>query len=426
MLRAQVEIAELDETADAERILQIRTDALNQQMSLQRDRVRMLTAELQSLTAAHGENAAITQRAAIRLERERLALSNLEQELSGLNETLGETNGIFGELQNMLPAMPTKLEALGMAFGVVTAGIGAAATATKELLLDEFRELQNQSYELNMSFPDTRKFLRELRLADGDIGDFEGYIRGISDAYVKGEYDDPEFIALRKYGAEIVDATGRLKEFKDITEEVYQAWKKAEAAGEGIEFLKMTAAQKDLIQASSGFQLIEGDKVTNTPQSFEQISGDQIILPTQELQQFGDKVQETTSELEPLQKLTESAQGAADAQKSLADSTKLFPHEYLKNLADGAKSVSETQSLLTKSTLDLITAQKDLAKAFENLPKVKNLSALETPLKSIDEKIQGVQQAMQDKAAIDFSELVTPLNAIDEKTQSILQAMQDE
>ena|GEM_PF-3348908 len=426
MLRAQVEIAGLDETAEAERILQIRTDALNQQMSLQRDRVRMLTAELQSLTAAHGENAAITQRAAIRLERERLALSNLEQELSGLNETLGETNGIFGELQNMLPAMPTKLEALGMAFGVVTAGIGAAATATKELLLDEFRELQNQSYELNMSFPDTRKFLRELRLADGDIGDFEGYIRGISDAYVKGEYDDPEFIALRKYGAEIVDATGRLKEFKDITEEVYQAWKKAEAAGEGIEFLKMTAAQKDLIQASSGFQLIEGDKVTNTPQSFEQISGDQIILPTQELQQFGDKVQETTSELEPLQKLTESAQGAADAQKSLADSTKLFPHEYLKNLADGAKSVSETQSLLTKSTLDLITAQKDLAKAFENLPKVKNLSALETPLKSIDEKIQGVQQAMQDKAAIDFSELVTPLNAIDEKTQSILQAMQDE
>ena len=86
-LRAQVEIAGLDETADAERILQIRTDALNQQMSLQRDRVRMLTAELQSLTAAHGENAAVTQRAAIRLERERLALSNLEQELSGLNET---------------------------------------------------------------------------------------------------------------------------------------------------------------------------------------------------------------------------------------------------------------------------------------------------------------------------------------------------
>ena len=77
-LRAQVEISGLDETADAERILQIRTDALNQQMSLQRDRVRILTAELQSLTAAHGENAAITQRAAIRdtVRAHTLSISN--------------------------------------------------------------------------------------------------------------------------------------------------------------------------------------------------------------------------------------------------------------------------------------------------------------------------------------------------------------
>lgn len=55
-----------------------------------------------------------------------------------------------------------------------------------------------------------------------------------------------------------------------------------------------------------------------------------------------------------------------------------------------------------------------------------DLSALETSLKGIDEKIQGVQRAMEDKAAIDFSELTAPLSAIDEKTQSILQAMQNE
>ncbi|MBR0289640.1 MAG: hypothetical protein IJQ82_11740 [Selenomonadaceae bacterium] len=146
-----------------------------------------------------------------------------------------------------------------MAFGVVTAGIGAAATATKELL-DEFRELQNQSYELNMSFPDTRNFLRQLRLGGGDIGDFEGYIRGITDAWVKGEYDDPEFIALRKYGAEITDATGRLKEFKDITEEVYQAWKQADAAGEGIEFLQLTGGEAGVRDAIQFFKRYEEAK----------------------------------------------------------------------------------------------------------------------------------------------------------------------
>ena len=255
-LRSQVEIAGLDETADAERILQIRTDALNRQMQIQRDRVRILTAELQSLTNAHGENAAITQRATIRLERERLALANLERESRNLGETSDETNSIFGELSSLLPEMPTKLGLVQMAFGAVTAGISAAGAATKELL-DEFRELQNQSYELNMSFPDTRKFLREMRLAGGDIGDYEGFIRGISDAYVKGEYDDPEFIALRKYGAEIVDATGRLKDFKEISEEVYQAWLKADEAGEGIEFLQLMGGEAGVRDAIQYFQRLK-------------------------------------------------------------------------------------------------------------------------------------------------------------------------
>ena len=40
-IRSEVEIAGLDETADAERILQIRQEALNRQMAIQRDRVRL-------------------------------------------------------------------------------------------------------------------------------------------------------------------------------------------------------------------------------------------------------------------------------------------------------------------------------------------------------------------------------------------------
>ena len=255
-LRAEVEIAGLDETADAERILQIRQTALNRQMEIQRDRVRILDAEFRNLVQTQGENSVVAQRAAIRLERERLTLANLGNELRNLNETSGGSNGVFGELSETLPSIPTKLQAVGMAFGAVTAGVGAAATATKELL-NEFHELQNQAYELNMSFTDTRNFLREMRLAGGDIGDFEGYIRGISDAYVKGEWDDPEFIALRKYGAEITDATGRLKNFKDITEEVYQAWLKADAAGEGIEFLQLTGGEAGVRDAIQYFQRLK-------------------------------------------------------------------------------------------------------------------------------------------------------------------------
>lgn len=255
-LRTEVEIAGLDEATDGERILQLRTESLNRQMQIQRDRIRILTAEYNSLVAAHGETSVAAQRAATRLERERLSLANLERDLRNLNGATDETNGVFGELSEMLPSIPTKLQAIGVAFGAVTAGVGAAATATKELL-NEFHELQNQAYELNMSFPDTRNFLREMRLAGGDIGDFEGYIRGITDAYVKGEYDDPEFVALRKYGAEITDATGRLKSFKDITEEVYQAWLKADAAGEGIEFLQLTGGEAGVRDAIQYFQRLK-------------------------------------------------------------------------------------------------------------------------------------------------------------------------
>ena len=252
-LRSEVEISGLDEVADAERILQIRLEALNQQMTLQRDRVRLVSAELQNLTAEYGENAAVTQRAATRLERERLALANLERGVRELSQAQNDTNESVGELNDMLPTLSPRLQAVAGIFSAISAAVGAAGMSVSELL-ENFRELKTQSYELNMSFDKTRDFLRELNLGGGDIGDIEGYIRGITDAFVKGEADDPEFIALRKYGAEITDATGRLKDFKDILDEVYQAWKRADEAGEGIEFLQLTGGESGIRDAIQYFK----------------------------------------------------------------------------------------------------------------------------------------------------------------------------
>lgn len=255
-IRSEVEIAGLDETADAERILEIRQNALNQQLAIQRDRVRILNAEFQNLVRTQGENSVTAQRAALTLERQRLALANLERELQNLNSSTDESTSSFGDLNSLLPEIPTRLQAIGMAAGALATGISFASDATKEMI-EDFRELQQQAYELNMSVNDTEQFLRELALAGGDIGDFEGYIRGITDAFVKGEYDDPEFIALRKYGAEITDATGRLKNFKEISEEVYQAWLKADAAGEGIEFLQLTGGESGIRDAIQLFERLK-------------------------------------------------------------------------------------------------------------------------------------------------------------------------
>ena len=54
-LRAEVEIGNLDETADAMQILTVRENALNQQMAIQRDRIRLADAAMQDLIQRHGK-----------------------------------------------------------------------------------------------------------------------------------------------------------------------------------------------------------------------------------------------------------------------------------------------------------------------------------------------------------------------------------
>lgn len=278
-LQAQVEILGLDETNDAERIFELRVQSLNRKLANQRDKVRLAAAELQNMKERTGENSVQTQRAQLAFERERNSLAQLEQQLRRTQEAQEDLNdaendagsssgggfnfdvdSIADELGLDQIPRQAKLAAAAIA-GIATAIVGAVKVTDD--LITKWSELQKQAYELNMSVNDTEDFLRHMRLAGGDIGDFEGFIRGLSDAYVKGEYDDPEFIALRKEGAIITDNTGRLKDFKDLTEEVYQAWKKADAAGEGIEFLQMVGGEagvRDTIQYFRRYEEAKEDK----------------------------------------------------------------------------------------------------------------------------------------------------------------------
>ena len=80
-LRAQVEIGGLDETAEAERILEVKARSLNDQMRLQRDRIVLVTAAYNSLKQTQGATAAATQNMEARVQREQLSLQRLEQQL---------------------------------------------------------------------------------------------------------------------------------------------------------------------------------------------------------------------------------------------------------------------------------------------------------------------------------------------------------
>lgn len=282
-LRAQVEIGGLDEATNQTQILSIRQRSLNTQLNIQRTRIRLVEEAHRRLSSAQGANSAAAQDMEASLQRERIALQRLEQQLQQtqqaqerLNSTSNANNvgggnagssnadntsggGLGNLVDGVLDRIPPQAKAAAAAMAGLGAAIVAAGKASTDLI-ERWRELQTQAYELNISVKDTENFLREMRLAGGDIGDFEGYIRGITDAWSKGEWDDPEFLTLRKYGASIVDATGRLKNFKDITEEVYQAYKKAKAAGEEIEFLQLTGGESGIRDAIQFFERYEEAK----------------------------------------------------------------------------------------------------------------------------------------------------------------------
>ena len=282
-LRAQVEIGGLDEAADQTRILEIRQRSLNEQLDIQRTRIRIVEEAHRRLTSAQGANSTAAQDMEASLQRERIALQRLEQQLSNVTAaqerlnnasnnnntgTGGSTSNTddsssSGGLNNLVDGVLDRIPPQAKAAAAAMAGLGAAIFAAGEAstdLIERWRELQTQAYELNMTVKDTENFLRHMRLAGGDIGDFEGYIRGITDAWSKGEWDDPEFLTLRKYGANIATASGKLKDFKTITEEVYKAYKKAKAEGTEIEFLQLTGGESGIRDAIQYFERYEEAK----------------------------------------------------------------------------------------------------------------------------------------------------------------------
>lgn len=349
IIRLQAEL-DLSGVEDAEARLRIQQEALNQQIAIQQDRLRLAQAALINAERTTGEFSDETQRARITIERERLSLENLRRELEHLNETQDDTNDGQNELSNVFSGVSGKTAAVTAGVTAVAGAITATATSTQELI-DKFRELQQQSYELNMNVNKTENFLRHLRLGGGDIGDFEGYIRGITDAYVKGDKDDPEFIALDKFGAKITDATGRLKDFQAITEEVYQAWKKAEAAGEGIEFLQLTGGEagvRDAIQYFKRYEeaLEDAAKVFDAnlnPEELHQLDREMKLL-SEQTDEFKDALADATTPI------------ARAATKGLFE---LF--------RDGTEYISENKDIIQKWEFRAIEAVKSVKSVLSEL-----------------------------------------------------------
>ena len=118
-----------------------------------------------------------------------------------------------------------------------------SATAFVNPSIKRFEELKLRANELNISLNKTQDLQSLLNLSGADYNDIRDYVRGVQDAVITGDSEDREVIALEKYGVAVQDANGKLLQFNEALENLYQGYLKARDAGEAESYVIMTNGQ---------------------------------------------------------------------------------------------------------------------------------------------------------------------------------------
>lgn len=136
-----------------------------------------------------------------------------------------------------------KTIALAIGVGKTFSELKESAKQWATPALEGFRDLQTKAQELKVTLPVASDIVNAISLANGDYEDVRDWVRGVQDAIIKGTADDPENLALEKYGVAIQDARGNLLPFNEALENMYQGFLKAKEAGEEEAYIIMTNGQ---------------------------------------------------------------------------------------------------------------------------------------------------------------------------------------
>lgn len=294
-LQSRIDLIGLDEATDATRIFEIRQRSLQRQLENQRTRLRLLGDSLTDVQQRTGDNSDETQRAQIAYENARLSVARLEHQLNELNESQNRgTNWTDSIVEFSKKAAPV-ISVAKTLFDV----FNQMQDATQRLI-EKFRELQKNAFNFNLPIKDADTFAQKIRLAGGELDDIGGYLRGITDALIKGEVDDPEWIALQRYGETIFDTTGKLKNYADIWETVHRAFKKAKEEGREVEFLQLTGGESGVTDAMQALQQWEqavedAGKIVSANLDFKQLkdADRQFKLLAEQTEEFKDALSAT-------------------------------------------------------------------------------------------------------------------------------------
>ena len=289
-LRAQVEIGGLDAAADAEKIFEVQTRALTQQIEIQRDKVMLIEAAFQQLSNTQGANAAATQNMESRLNRETLALQKLETQLQQLQGNLQKVqtsttttaaaidnagkkfsnffssafsdkinelaerfpllsgfaekattalSGFSEKAVTALSAVPTPAKAAAVALLVIPAAAKAAESAILSLAEPAIQAgdaFYVMSRGMQMSIQDMGELSMICKVTGIELSEVTTVMRRLNMQIVRGGESGAEK-ALKRFGVEVRNTNGELKNALEMSLALADGLERAQKNGRGKEFI---------------------------------------------------------------------------------------------------------------------------------------------------------------------------------------------
>lgn len=194
-IRGQIELDGLEETASASEKVRVQAEALTKQMEIQRDKIAMVSTAYEDLRSRYGETSEITQQAALALEQERLAMSNLQKQTQELSKQQEIALGVNVEMLGLIPSAIKGVEMLIAAGHAIPIPHAKAAAGVATALLAVAAGSAEATMELREENP--------AKVLDEEFAKAES---GISGSWEQIEND------TKNASGEIKDATAEINE----------------------------------------------------------------------------------------------------------------------------------------------------------------------------------------------------------------------
>lgn len=270
---------DLTGVTDAAQKLKIQQEALTKQIAVQSQQVKLYESDWVAAGKANGFASQQAEKAAIALKRQQLELARLSQRLKEVqtsqsalpkqdNSLLAGYKGIKGNVAENLSnltnsftgitdaassadsAISKSLEIIGnipSPVGKAVAALAAiplVAKGVENSLMDMAKPaieagdaLYVMSRGLQLSIADTAKLSTICKITGIDINEVNSMVRRLSASLTKaGDKDNAAMQMLKRFGAQVKDSKGNIKNTIELIEEVSKALKRAEAEGQGAAF----------------------------------------------------------------------------------------------------------------------------------------------------------------------------------------------